>query len=274
MISCRNLSFFYGSAPFFSDFSVDFPEGKFTALLGPNGSGKTTLLKLLLGLKQPRMGSLFHGDLNLSKLTPPQRASLISYVPQSMERTFDFTVEETVMMGRYPHRGEWQRQNDRDRRVTERAMEQMEVSSLRERFVHSLSGGERQRVLIARALAQETPVMLLDEPTAFLDLRHQLSIMGLLRMITETENKTVISVVHDLNLAMNYADQSVLLSRGSLKGYGAPSEVLTPGLIKEVYNVDTEQIARGDKRYIVPLGNIDDGREGNLLFEPPGEKSR
>ena len=273
MISCRNLSFFYGSTPFFSDFSVDFPEGKFTALLGPNGSGKTTLLKLLLGLKQPRMGSLFHGDLNLSKLTPPQRASLISYVPQNMERTFDFTVEETVMMGRYPHRGEWQRQNDRDKRVTERAMEQMEVSPLRERFVHTLSGGERQRVLIARALAQETPVMLLDEPTAFLDLRHQLSIMGLLRMITERENKTVISVVHDLNLAMNYADQTVLLSRGCLKGYGSPPEVLTPGLIKEVYDVDTEQIARGDKRYIVPLGNIDAGRERNLLFQPPGEES-
>ena len=142
MIHCRNVTFSYGAKPFFKDFTLSFESRRFTALLGPNGSGKTTLLKLLLGLRQPQKGELIHAEKDLSLLPSNQRAALLSYVPQSMERTFDFTVEETVGMGRYSHRKEWQGQTDHDYRVTEKAMDLMEISSLRRRYVHSLSGGK------------------------------------------------------------------------------------------------------------------------------------
>jgi len=253
VITLEGLGFSYGGDPLFENMTLSIFPGQFTAFLGPNGSGKTTLLRLILGLLKPQSGKIKLKDQDLISLPINKRASLLSYVPQNMENTYDFTVEETVLMGRYHKRPDWQRETGEDILAAGKAMGLMEVDSLRKRSVRSLSGGERQRVLIARALAQETPVILLDEPTAFLDLRHQHSIMKLLRQITRNEKKTVISVVHDLNLALSYADRAVLLEKGSLRGNGLPGDVLNPAEVEQVYGVRTELITRGTRTFIVPL---------------------
>jgi iron complex transport system ATP-binding protein len=224
-----------------TDVTVDIARGEIIGLLGPNGSGKSTLLRLLAGLLAPQRGTVRMQDSLLAGLRPDELARTVALVPQFQPTWFPFTVAETVLMGRFPHhraRGGWLGfgwETQEDWREAEAAMATMDVAHLAGRPIHEVSGGERQRALIARALAQAPDILLLDEPTAFLDLQHQVEIGCLLRRLHEERGLTVIWASHDLNLASQYCDRLLLLNQGAVARMGSPAEVLTPDVIASVY---------------------------------------
>jgi len=223
--------------------SLAVARGEFIGIIGPNGSGKSTLLKLIAKLLQPRSGRItIEGD-PLEALTHEAAARRIAMVPQESVLVFPYTVAEIVLMGRYPHQRHerlrpltslgWE--SEEDRRVAAWAMRQTDVFQLAERPINELSGGERQRTMIARALAQEPEILLLDEPTAYLDLSHQVEIARILRRLNEEHGLTVIMVSHDLNLAAQYCDRIMLIDAGRLIRLGRPEEVIAPELLHDVY---------------------------------------
>lgn len=218
--------------------------GEVLGIVGPNGSGKTSLLKLLAKIVNPQRGvlRLFGADLNA--LSQSDVARLVALVPQETHQPFPFTVAETVVMGRFPHRRRgrwgfgygWESQDDLA--MADRAMAIMDIAHLAHRSVTDLSGGERQRTVIARALAQAPRVLLLDEPTAFLDLQHQLDICAVLRRLKEEEGLTVVLVSHDLNLASQYCDRILMLQQGGLCRIGSPADTITSEALRTVYGCD------------------------------------
>lgn len=221
--------------------------GSLTALVGPNGSGKTTLLRLLAGLWQPTEGAALLNERDLRRIGRRELARHISFVPQDTHLEFAFTVREVVMMGRHPHLNRFELEGAADRRAVAQAMERAEVAHLAERPVTELSGGERQRVIIARSLATEANVILLDEPTASLDIKHALEILDLYRALAD-EGKTIGMAIHDLNLAARYATDLTLVCNGHITAYGAPDDVLSDAAIRQVFGVQTE-------RAVAPTGN-------------------
>ncbi|HEX7241258.1 MAG TPA: ABC transporter ATP-binding protein [Longimicrobiaceae bacterium] len=214
--------------------SLEVPAGTCTAVLGPNGSGKSTLLRLLLGALAPAAGEVRFGGRPVAEWPRPALAREVGVVPQGEESAFPVTVREMVAMGRYPHLGPWRREGDTDRRAIREAMERADVDGLAERAVGTLSGGESQRARIARALAQEPGALALDEPTAALDVAHEMAIFELLRELGHA-GTTVLLVTHNLNLAARYADRLVVLDRGRVAAEGTPAEVLTAELVERVY---------------------------------------
>ncbi len=214
--------------------SLDVPEGACTAVLGPNGSGKSTLLRLLLGTLTPSAGEVAFRGRPVSTWPRGEMAREVGVVPQGEEAVFPTTVREAVAMGRYPHLGSWRREGDADRRAVDEAMRRCDVRTLASRPLATLSGGERQRVKVARALAQEPRALALDEPTAALDVSHEMAIFELLRELGRA-GTTVLVVTHSLNLAARYADRLVLLDRGRVAAAGTPAEVLTRATVERVY---------------------------------------
>jgi len=220
------------------DITCSIDSGKILGILGPNGSGKSTLLKLLARILRPQCGTIeLLGD-PLSLLSQADVARRVALVPQETLQIFPFTIAEMVLMGRFPHHrgwGGWHWEDSEDRRIAHLAMEDLDVAHLGARLVTDVSGGERQRAVIARALTQQPQVLLLDEPTAFLDLHHQLDIARILRRLNRERGLTVILVSHDLNLASQYCDQLMLLQHGHIVEMGSPREVLRPDLLESVY---------------------------------------
>jgi iron complex transport system ATP-binding protein len=231
-----------GRPALIDDVNLSVPIGSLTALLGPNGSGKTTLLRVLAGALTPTAGEVYLGDRPLRHLGRAASARQCAYLPQHMRPTFDLGTEDVVALGRYPHVGPWRAMSARDYEAVQRAMERVGVSALRGRRISTLSGGERQRVLIARALAQEAPVLLLDEPTAALDIGRQLELMELLVNL-HGEGRTVLVALHDLRLALEYFPRAVLLHAGRVVAEGATPEVLSPPNVELVYGVRIEHRA-------------------------------
>lgn len=231
------------------DVNADFHSGQLIVIIGPNGSGKTTLLKCLASIYRNYSGRIY-ATLQAGRDGAPQamtdmrllkgrvRGRLVSYVPQNTNVDFDFTVHEIVLMGRNPHLGYFSSEGEADLAVARTCMEEMGVWELRDKIVRAISGGERQRVMIARALTQQAPLMLLDEPASMLDIYHQVAIMELLRRHVRTENGTVITVMHDLNMAAKYADEMILMDRGAIAARGRPEQVLTAQMIKQIYHVE------------------------------------
>jgi iron complex transport system ATP-binding protein len=205
-----------------------------TAVLGPNGSGKSTLLRLLLGTLEAQSGEIAFQGRAVAAWGRAEMARAVGVVPQGEESVFPVTVRELVGMGRYPHLGPWRREGAADRRAVEEAMRRCDVLHFAERLVSTLSGGERQRSRLARALAQEPGALALDEPTAALDVSHEMAIFELLRTLARG-GTTVLLVTHELNLAARYADRLVLLDRGRVAAAGAPAEVLTRETVERVY---------------------------------------
>lgn len=232
----QNLGFHYPGAlhPALAgiDFSVE--PGTFHGIIGPNGSGKSTLLKLLLGTLTPASGQIRYGGRPLSSWSRRELARGIGVVPQREEIAFPLSVRELVSMGRYPHLRTWQRENAADRRAIDAALHRCAVLDLASRPLATLSGGELQRARIARALAQEPATLVLDEPTASLDIRHEMAIFELIARLA-AEGATVVIVTHNLNLAARYADQLLLLDRGRTARVGAPAQVLARDIIESVY---------------------------------------
>jgi iron complex transport system ATP-binding protein len=246
------------------DVTFTVAPGEFLGVIGPNGSGKTSLLNLLGRLARPQSGviRLFGDDLN--GLTPSDVATAVAMVPQEGRPAFAFSVLDTVLMGRFPHRkatglfsavagAGWE--SEEDHRIAWRALADTGVSHLAHRTIDTLSGGEWQRVVIARALAQGPRILLLDEPTAHLDLQHQIDICALLRRVNETQRLTIVMVSHDLNLASQYCDRLVLLHEHRIAASGSPERVLSAEILRRVYGcevlVDTHPIS-GLPRITVP----------------------
>ena len=246
----RGLHFRYGKPSVqharwvLEDVTLQVESGEILGIVGPNGSGKTSLIKLLAKLTSPQQGDITLFGRNLAGLSQQETAHTVAFVPQESAQMFPFTVAETVLMGRFPHRHRsrwtlgfgWE---DRDDRLAAaHAMATMDITHLASRAVTDLSGGERQRAMIARALAQSPRVLLLDEPTAFLDLQHQLGICSVLRRLREERGLTVVIVSHDLNLASQYCDRVAMLKEGRVCALGAPSNVMTVDLLREVYGCE------------------------------------
>lgn len=234
-VSVTDLSFSYGRAPVLRDVACTVPAGAFFGIIGPNGSGKTTLMKLLCGILKPARGEIFICGRSRGECTRRALARTVALVPQLPAHDFPFTVREVVLMGRSPHLGLIGLEGPGDHACAARAMEFTGVAHLADRSVDQLSGGELQRVSIARAICQEPRVMLLDEPTASLDLAHQVSVMDLMQQLRRTSGTTIVMVSHDINLAGMYADHLLLLSRGCVARIGAPADVLTEETIEAVY---------------------------------------
>ena len=213
-------------------------SGSVLGILGPNGSGKSTLLKLLARVYQPQKGTIDILGESLSGLSQLDVARRVALVPQETLQVFPFTIAEMVLMGRSPHHqgwGGWHWEDSQDLAVAQNAMEELDVAHLGHRLVTEVSGGERQRAVIARALVQEPQILLLDEPTAFLDLHHQLDIARIIKRLNRERGLTVILVSHDLNLASQYCDQVLLLNHGRLAAMGSPQTVIKPEVIETVY---------------------------------------
>lgn len=223
--------------------SFEVRSGEILGLLGPNGSGKTSLLKLLGKIMQPETGSIALFGSDLTGMVQDAVARVVAFVPQEHQQIFPFSIMETVLMGRFPHRARgrfgtvgWE--GEADLRMAQDAMKDMDVLHLADRSIHDVSSGERQRAIIARALAQQPRVLLLDEPTAFLDLNHQVDICRTLRKLNDERGLAVVLVSHDLNMASQYCDRIMLVENGSLFRIGTPDDVITPEALHAVYRCD------------------------------------
>ena len=236
MFEARRLSFAYeaGARAAVRDVDVAIGEGSFQAIIGPNGSGTSTLARLLLGTLRPSSGHALYRGVDAHTVGRRLIARSVGVVPQSETHAFPMTVADVVAMGRYPHLGAWRAPGAADRRAVTDALERCDVLDVRDRMTSSLSGGERQRVLIARALAQQPRTLVLDEPTASLDVRHEMGIFELLHGLRD-DGVTVLLVTHNLNLAARYADRLLLMDGGRLVAAGRADEVLQPDRIRAVY---------------------------------------
>ena len=245
-LELQDVTFGYADTPVLEGLSLAVRAGERLALVGPNGAGKSTLLRILAGTVRPARGSVRLDGVPLETMPGAERARRIAYVPQECRVAFDFTVYELVLMGRSPWLGWLGVEGARDLAEVDRALAFTETRSLAERPVSHLSSGERQRVLLARAIAQNAQTILLDEPTAFLDLGHQVRIHRLLATLNAERGATVLFVSHDLGLAARHASRLVVLHRGRIAADGPPADVLTPALLHDVYGVEARIRADAD----------------------------
>ena len=220
-LSTENIRLSYGAQEILKGVSINGNTGEFIGIIGPNGSGKSTLLKCIYRILKPHAGQVFLE---------------MAVVAQHNYYNFDFSVMEVVLMGRAPHKKTMERDNAKDFQIAQKALETVEMEGFANRSFSTLSGGEQQRVILARALAQQTPCLILDEPTNHLDITHQIQLMKIVKNL----KVTVISAVHDLNIAAMFCDRLYVLQDGEIVGQGTPQEVLTAEFIKKIYRVETE----------------------------------
>ncbi len=245
MLKARDISFGYGrrraaSPNVLHDVSLDVNGGSIVGLLGPNGSGKTTLLRVLAGILPPLTGQVLIDDRPIERLPRRELARRIAVVPQETHSTFDFSVMDIVLMGRYPHLGAFELEHADDQEIARAALAATGTATLEARPFSSLSGGEKQRVVIASALAQASDMLLLDEPTAALDLAYQFEIAALLRRLNAERGATMIVSTHDLNLAAAVCDRIVMLKAGRVIAQGPTESTLTADSIRRLYDVEAD----------------------------------
>jgi iron complex transport system ATP-binding protein len=234
-LNAENISFAYHERLILNDISLSLKAGEFLGFLGPNGSGKSTFLKNLLGFLKPSSGRIVFSGALLTRL---ERSRSLAFVPQHAGPPASLSVRDVILMGRLPHiRDRWTGYEKADRQKVEEILDALGIAGLAERDVMSLSGGEIQKVIIGRCLAQEGEILLLDEATAGLDLNHAIEIMELMRKKAGEEGKTVVAVLHDLNLASQYCDRIVLLKNGRVRYEGSPRDILTEEVVEEIYGV-------------------------------------
>lgn len=247
-LAIAGLTVRYGREVVLGNLSLQIADGEFVALVGPNGSGKSTLIRAISGAVPVAAGQIEVSDrsmaapLDLRRLGAPERARLIAVLAQETKVDFAFSAQEVVGMGRLPYVGRFQRETAADWAIVRQAMDQTCTTHLADRPITALSGGERQRVLFARALAQEPKLLLLDEPTAHLDMAHSVELLSLVRRRNQSEGLTVVAVLHDLNLAAQVADRIVVLHQGEIAADGAPRAVVTPDLIAQVWGTAVQVV--------------------------------
>ncbi|MBK0002452.1 Fe(3+) dicitrate ABC transporter ATP-binding protein FecE [Erwinia sp. S38] len=238
-LSVDGLSAGYTSAPILQNLSLTLPAGKITALLGPNGCGKSTLLRCCSRLLKPRQGRVMLGDDDLSGLSARQLGQRLALLPQQHSVPEGISVRELVGYGRSPWLNLFGRPGPADRQRVQAAIDEVQIGNLAEKQLSTLSGGQRQRAFLAMTLAQDTPLLLLDEPTTWLDINHQVELLLLLRR-QQQQGKTVVTVLHDLNQASRYCDHLVLMMSGQVVASGTPEQVMTPELLHRVLSINAE----------------------------------
>ena len=259
-IKVKDLFFSYGSSAILEGITLSLAEGDFAGIIGPNGSGKSTFLKTLAAVLRPRTGAIILDGADLKRWPRRELARRLAVVGQERGFGFNFLVEDVVAMGRYPYLDRFSSMRESDRRAVERAMHLTGCYDFREREIFSLSGGERQRVILARALAQETQCLLLDEPTSFLDIGYQVELLELLQSLNLREKRTIVVVMHELNLASRYCRKLFLLHQGKIYACGKPEEVITRANILDVYRTEViiEPHPLGGAPQVTPIstGNL------------------
>lgn len=252
------LSLSIEGKPILKNVSFALPEGASLAIVGPNGAGKTTLLKCLLRLCATYRGEVSLFGKELRRYGRRDLARIAAYVPQAGVEPTPFTVEEFILLARYPYLSPFSHVTQSDREIAREAMEQSDVAHFAQRLMHTLSGGERQKVHIAAALTQQPRVMLLDEATAFLDYRHQVEVLELVAKLRREKGLTVIAVTHDLNQGVLHYDSVLALKKGETAFMGTPHELLEPGRLESIYGVSFERIQGedGQPRYVFPMRGI------------------
>lgn len=238
-LTTRKLTLAYDRATIIKELNVEIPAHQITALVGPNGCGKSTLLKGLARLLKPQSGMVYLDGVAITKLSTKAVAKQLGMLPQSPNAPEGLTVRELVAQGRYPHQSWFQQWSKEDEQFTEQALAITGMLELADRPLDNLSGGQRQRAWIAMALAQNTEILLLDEPTTFLDLAHQIEVLDLLYDLNQTQGRTIIMVLHDLNQACRYANYLVVMRQGYIYAQGAPAEVMTEGMVREVFGLES-----------------------------------
>ncbi len=245
LLSLGSVTAGYGPRPVVRDVTLSVGGGEVVGLVGPNGSGKTTLIRVASRALRPVAGQVAVAGRDPYRLAGREAARLVAVVPQDLLPAFSFTALEMVLMGRAPYLGRWGGGGPRDWARVREAMAATGVQHLADRPVEELSGGERRRVVLAQALAQDAPVLLLDEPTTHLDIRHVLDLLSIVRGLAERDGKAVLAILHDLNLAAATCDRLVLLHRGEVVAEGRPEKVVTRDLLREVYEVEVEVESSG-----------------------------
>ena len=257
MLEAEKLVFSASGRNIIEDLSLQVPAGDVLAIIGPNGAGKSTLLKMLTGQLTPSAGAVRLQGEAINSLAPSAMAKVLAYVPQGPQAPPDILVRELVSYGRHPHRAWYMGSRAEDEEAVERALERTGLVDLAKRPVGLLSGGERQRAWLALALAQQPQVLLLDEPTTFLDVCHQFELLDLLRRLNEEDNLTVVLVLHEINHALRYAKRVAVVKDGRLAALGYPWDVVTPELLRQVFRVQGEVVADSDGRAALLMQGLD-----------------
>ena len=268
IIEVENLSFGYYAGEVLKNLSFEVMPRKFVGIAGPNGAGKTTLLNLLCGLLRPKAGSIKIDAAHIESYSVKKLAQKVAVVRQEFVPVFDFTVAEMVSMARAPYLGTFGFESKADKKFVAEALEMTDTAQFASRPLAQLSGGERQRVFIARALAQNTAILLLDEPTSFLDLKHQVGIYDLLKKMQQEYGKTIVAVTHDINLTIQYADEALLLGTDSNYHIGKTKDVFSQQQIEKVFGVRTFTGRVGQESFFLPLGKFAKDNQ-TITSKPP-----
>ena len=252
MISVKHLNYTIGNKQILKNINLEFEKNQIYGMIGPNGAGKSTLLKHLMRIIEPAKQTIFFDGKDITKMNTKDYAKKCSFVFQENARDVDFTVEEMIGMGRYPYLDLLGGQAKEDQEIIEQIIEELSLLTLKHRSIMSLSGGEAQKVFIGRALAQKTPVLLLDEPISMLDIHNSIELLNRLKDIKEKYELTIIMVLHDLNLAFQYCDQIILLEKGQVIAADEKEKVLKNEKLQEVYHHKLKMIKDSSHTYIVP----------------------
>ncbi|WP_017413907.1 ABC transporter ATP-binding protein [Clostridium tunisiense] len=238
--SAENLTLGYGDYIVLKDINVTIPKNKITILVGSNGCGKSTLLKTMSRLLKPFAGKVVLGDEDIFSKPNKEVAKKLSILTQSPTAPSDLTVFNLVKQGRYPYQSWFNQWSKEDEKIVEYALEKTGISDIKDKKLSDLSGGQKQRAWIAMTLAQQTDIILLDEPTNHLDIKYKIEVLDLLKELNEKENRTIVIVLHDINLACRYADHIIAIKDGKVYGEGKPEEIISEGLIKEVFQINSK----------------------------------
>ncbi|MGG7324428.1 ABC transporter ATP-binding protein [Clostridium baratii] len=239
-IRTKDLNISYGNLDIVKDLNLEIPKGKITTIIGANGCGKSTILKTLARIIKPKSGSIYINNKELNSQDSKELAKAMAVLPQSPQAPSGLTVEELISYGRFPHQKGFGKLKDEDKDIINWALEKTRILEFRDRPIEALSGGQRQRAWIAMALAQETDILLLDEPTTYLDLAHQLEVLKLLEELNKKEGRTIVMVIHELNNAARFADHMIGVKKGKIVCQGTAHEVMTKENLKEIFNIDAE----------------------------------
>jgi len=253
-LSINGIQFCYHSQDVLKDISLELGQGEVMSLVGPNGSGKTTLLKCINRILKPQKGHILIDGNNVTRVSLKEMAKSLGYVQQSAPTSFPLTVFDMVMLGRKPHI-DWGI-GKRDREVVFNIINMLDLGNLSFRLFNELSGGEKQKVLMARALAQEPGILLLDEPTSNLDLKHQMEVMSLVVQMSKQRGLSAVMAIHDLNLATSFSDKLVMLKNGIIFAAGRCDEIINVTNIREVYGVEAVISNYNGRPYVIPLSSI------------------
>ncbi len=253
LIECVDLGFAFDDSPVISDVNISVEDKSAVGILGANGAGKSTLLKLLSGILYAKNGYVLLDNTDIKKIEPRERAKIISYVPQLPLYAFPFSVLEVVLLGRAPYVGRFEYEGARDREIALGSMETVGISHLKDRLITELSGGERQLVSLARALAQDPRIMILDEPATFLDIKHKTKIIEILRRLKEQREISIVTTTHDIFSGLGFFDRVMLLKNGRIIANGPVNEVISDENLSMVYDTPVTVKRENDATYVLPV---------------------